>query len=87
MPHRRCPGPRSSAAPAQQAAKATAPLFQPLKLPGGVELQHRAVMAPLTRCRAPGAVPTVSAASVECSQAMQHLLCPRASPPTQCRQP
>lgn len=48
----------SAAAPAQQAAKAAAPLFQPLKLPGGLELQHRAVMAPLTRCRAPGAVPT-----------------------------
>jgi 12-oxophytodienoic acid reductase len=32
------------------------PLFQPLKL-GRVELQHRIVMAPLTRNRAPGNVP------------------------------
>eukprot|EP00882_Tetradesmus_deserticola_P013553 GHRQ01014389.1.p1 GENE.GHRQ01014389.1~~GHRQ01014389.1.p1 ORF type:complete len:187 (+),score=43.90 GHRQ01014389.1:193-753(+) len=32
------------------------PLFTPLKL-GDLELQHRIVMAPLTRCRAPNNVP------------------------------
>lgn len=34
-----------------------APLFSPLKL-GPYQLQHRVVMAPLTRCRAPGNVPS-----------------------------
>jgi len=34
-----------------------APLFQPFKLPGGVELQNRMVYPPLTRCRALGTIP------------------------------
>jgi hypothetical protein len=32
------------------------PLFNPIKL-GELELQHRVIMAPLTRCRAPNNVP------------------------------
>lgn len=36
---------------------AAAPLFTPYTLPGGVQLQHRIVYAPLTRCRAFNNIP------------------------------
>lgn len=38
------------------------PLFRPYKLPGGQELQHRIVYAPLTRCRALNTIPQPNAA-------------------------
>ncbi|PSC70848.1 12-oxophytodienoate reductase 11 [Micractinium conductrix] len=40
-----------------------AALFRPYELPGGVQLQHRMVYAPLTRCRAFGNIPQPSAAT------------------------
>lgn len=41
---------------------AAAPLFTPYTLPGGLQLQHRIVYAPLTRCRAFNNIPQVPAA-------------------------
>jgi hypothetical protein len=39
-----------------------APLFTPYTLPGGTQLQHRIVYAPLTRCRAFNSIPQPNAA-------------------------
>ncbi|KAI7840032.1 hypothetical protein COHA_006238 [Chlorella ohadii] len=41
---------------------AAAPLFTPYTLPGGLQLQHRIVYAPLTRCRAFNNIPQPNAA-------------------------
>lgn len=43
-------------------ADAAVPLFQPYALPGGLQLQHRIVYAPLTRCRAFNTIPQPNAA-------------------------
>lgn len=47
----------------KNAIPATAPLFTPYKLPGGIELAHRIVYAPLTRCRAFNNIPQPNAAT------------------------
>ncbi|KAI3428554.1 hypothetical protein D9Q98_007376 [Chlorella vulgaris] len=44
------------------AAAATAPLFTPYALPGNLQLKHRMVYAPLTRCRAFDQIPQPNAA-------------------------
>ena len=72
-PHRRSSpsSPPPAAAPAPPPAPppshccsgaAVAPLFTPYTLPGGLQLHHRIVYAPLTRCRAFNSVPQPNAA-------------------------
>ncbi|EFN55195.1 hypothetical protein CHLNCDRAFT_52565 [Chlorella variabilis] len=48
--------------PAANGAAAAAPLFSPYTLPGGLQLPHRIVYAPITRCRAFNQVPQPNAA-------------------------
>lgn len=50
----------AAAAAACRRNTAAAPLFTPYTLPGGLQLQHRIVYAPLTRCRAFNNVPQAS---------------------------
>jgi hypothetical protein len=65
----RLPAPPAPCAPPAAAAvyplppcSQAAPLFTPYTLPGGTQLQHRMVYAPLTRCRAFNSIPQPNSA-------------------------